>query len=35
MLMAGALGATLPMLIVFFLLQSYIVKGLAEGAVKS
>jgi multiple sugar transport system permease protein len=35
MLMAGALGATIPMLIVFFLLQSYIVKGLAEGAVKS
>ncbi|SDK55844.1 carbohydrate ABC transporter permease [Natronorubrum texcoconense] len=35
MIMAGALGATIPMLIVFFLLQSYIVKGLAEGAVKS
>ncbi|MFC6906611.1 carbohydrate ABC transporter permease [Halalkalicoccus tibetensis] len=35
MLMAGAIGATLPMLIVFFLLQNYIVKGLAEGAVKS
>lgn len=35
MIMAGALGATIPMLVVFFLLQSYIVKGLAEGAVKS
>ncbi|OVE85224.1 ABC transporter permease [Natronolimnobius baerhuensis] len=35
MLMAGALGATIPMLIVFFLLQSYIVKGLAEGVGKS
>ena len=35
MIMAGAVGATLPMLVVFFLLQSYIVKGLAEGAVKS
>lgn len=35
MLMAGAIGATLPMLVVFFLLQSYIVKGLAEGAVKA
>lgn len=35
LLMAGALGATLPMLVIFFFLQSYIVKGLAEGAVKS
>lgn len=35
MLMAGAISATIPLLVVFFLLQSYIVKGLAEGAVKS
>lgn len=35
LLMMGALGATLPMLFVFFFLQSYIVKGLAEGAVKT
>lgn len=35
LLMAGAVCATIPMLIVFFFLQSYIVEGLAEGAVKT
>ncbi|TYT63350.1 carbohydrate ABC transporter permease [Natrialba swarupiae] len=35
MMMAGAIGATIPLLVVFIFLQKYIVKGLAEGAVKS
>ncbi len=35
LMMAGAVGASIPLLIIFFFLQSYIVKGLAEGAVKS
>lgn len=35
LLMAGAVCATIPMLLVFFFLQSYIVEGLAEGAVKT
>ena len=35
LLMAGALGATLPLFIILFFLQKYIINGLAEGAVKT
>lgn len=35
LLMAGAVGATVPLFIVLFFLQKYIVHGLAEGAVKT
>lgn len=35
LLMAGAVGATLPLFFVLFFLQKYIVHGLAEGAVKT
>jgi len=35
LMMAGALGATLPLLFILFFLQKYIINGLAEGAVKS
>lgn len=34
LMMAGAMGATLPLLIILFFLQNYIINGLAEGAVK-
>jgi multiple sugar transport system permease protein len=35
LLMAGAIGATLPLIIILFFLQKYIITGLAEGAVKT
>lgn len=35
LLMAGAVGATIPLFIVLLFLQKYIVHGLAEGAVKT
>ncbi|MFC6823569.1 carbohydrate ABC transporter permease [Halopelagius fulvigenes] len=35
LLMAGALGATLPLFVILFFLQKYIINGLAEGAVKT
>lgn len=35
LLMAGALGATLPLFFILFFLQKYIINGLAEGAVKT
>ena len=35
LLMAGALGATLPLFIILFFLQKYLINGLAEGAVKT
>lgn len=35
LLMAGALGATIPLFIILFFLQKYIINGLAEGAVKT
>ena len=35
LLMAGAIGATLPLFIILFFLQKYIINGLAEGAVKT
>lgn len=35
LMMAGALGATIPLLFILFFLQKYIINGLAEGAVKS
>ncbi|WP_416841752.1 carbohydrate ABC transporter permease [Haloferax sp. DFSO52] len=35
LMMAGALGATLPMFFILLFLQKYIINGLAEGAVKT
>lgn len=35
LLMAGAVGATVPLFIILFFLQKYIINGLAEGAVKT
>ena len=35
LMMAGALGATLPLFFILFFLQKYIINGLAEGAVKT
>ncbi|WP_129113904.1 carbohydrate ABC transporter permease [Halegenticoccus tardaugens] len=35
LMMAGALGATLPLFVILFFLQKYIINGLAEGAVKT
>ena len=35
LLMAGALGATLPLFVILFFMQKYIINGLAEGAVKT
>ncbi len=35
LMMAGAIGATLPLFVILFFLQKYIINGLAEGAVKT
>jgi len=35
LMMAGAMGATLPLFVILFFLQKYIINGLAEGAVKT